>query len=268
MSKKNIQKKIALGFVIYNSDDSFLNRIIESSNNNFIIYLFDNTPFKNDLKEKIKFLQNIKYFTCGKNAGLGFGISTVTSNAYYDGFEFLMFFDQDTLFTINTLDYVSNKLDFSSNYAAVLFNNENNLKNFDQIHDCDLIINSGSLFNLNILNLLGWHSVNYFVDGVDYEFCLRAISSGYKIGVHSHTPDYDHISGQEDKPYKIFGIEMRLRSYSYSRILDTITSLFKLIFQSFKYFKFRFVIKFSYFLVAYCASQILVRVFNFFELKD
>ena len=262
----NFTNKIAIGFVVYNSDESFFKRLLEIINKDYTVYIYDNTPDKNVLRVESRNFENIKYFTCGKNAGLGYGIATITSNAYYDGFQSLIFFDQDTYFTINTIEYINQNEFLINNYAAILFTSDNTKKVMsNDIEDCDLIINSGSLFNLKVLSFLNWHSIKYFVDGVDYDFCLRAKKAGFKIGYHQSTPGYDHVTGQEDKSYYIFGKHIRLRAYNNYRIIDSISSYIKLIFASIYYFEIKLGVKFLFFLIIYCNNQILVRFLNFFS---
>ncbi len=264
MIKDIYKNKIAVGFVVYDSDNFFLERLIDIIKKNYFVYIFDNTPNKNFIRiETFKF-DNVKYYTCGKNAGLGYGISTITSNAFYDGFKSLLFFDQDTYFTIDTIEYINQNASSINNYAAILFTSEKSEKS-NYIQNRDLIINSGSLYNLNVLNLVKWHSIKYFVDGVDYDFCLRAKKAGYKIGYIGNTPGYDHITGQEDRTYSIFGKHLRLRAYKMSRIKDTVTSYLKLFFSSIFYLELKLASKFLFFLVVYCNNQVLVRFLNMFK---
>jgi hypothetical protein len=71
------------------------------------------------------------------------------------------------------------------NEDTQLFSNKLNIEggNFDDFpfKANKLLISSGSLFNLNILKKINWNNVKYFVDGVDYEFCLRANKMGYLL---------------------------------------------------------------------------------------
>ena len=195
------------------------------------------------------------------------GISTITSNAYFDGFKSMVFFDQDTYISNKTLEYIKLKFEKLKDFAAILFTNNSNLKT-EKYENRDLIINSGSLFNLSILKILNWHNTNYFVDGVDYDFCLRAKKMGYKIICDFSTPDYDHETGQDDKSYFLLGIKLRLRAYKLNRILDTLGAYTKLILTSFYFFQFRLLFKFIYFFTLYCFGQILVRFLILFNVKQ
>jgi rhamnosyltransferase len=92
-----------------------------------------------------------------------------------------------------------------------------------------LAISSGSLFNLKVLQQIGWHNEKYFVDCVDYELCLRARRCGFKIGLIRNTPDFDHVTEQPDRTLNLLGKELLVRRYSATRIKDALGAYLKLI---------------------------------------
>lgn len=47
----------------------------------------------------------------------------------------------------------------------------------------DLVINSGSMLRRSLVERIGLPRTDFFMDFVDYEYCLRARSHGYKIAV-------------------------------------------------------------------------------------
>lgn len=254
----------AIGFIIYNAEEKSLDRIIKIANAGFFIYIFDNSPSSFISKNNFTNNANIFYITSGKNLGLGCGLSMICATAYYNSYKFLLFLDQDTIFTDKTLNFVSNylkKLSLidQSKYAALVFNGKNNQNN--AINTVLLAISSGSLFSLKALKNIGWHNENYFVDCVDYEFCLRAKYHGYEIGSISNTPDFDHISEQPDQQRSFFGKVIFLRRYSAMRMQDAFLAYSKLIFFclnknkiSDTFFVFRS-------LVMYFLGQLLARIF-------
>lgn len=258
----------AIAFVIYNSEKIFLDRIKKITEENYDIFVFDNSPDDSLVRSFSSQNKNIRYFTSGKNVGLGFGLSVVCSNAYYEKFDFIIFFDQDTIFTNATLKFAKNLIDTKlreiEHFAVISLNSKlSKIDNLEsQIINKNLLISSGSIFNLNVAHQLKWHNTNFFVDNVDYEFCLRAVNSGYFLGECSSVPDFDHVSGQEDKEYILFNKKYLLRSYSKSRVIDSIKTYFSLLSRSiasknYKYF-FIFIRSFSIFVY----FQLLVRILN------
>jgi len=262
-----MEKKIAIGFIVYNPSSNLLHRLQEALLLGFAIYIFDNSPEKSVIRDFTKGRGNIKYATSGKNVGLGIGLSTVCAEAYYGGYPALIFFDQDTSFSTETLIaiekyYIDNK-DLVSNYSSVVFNSRNiGLKNNEFVNcfgDVLLSRNSGSLFFLENLRKMNWHNEKYFVDGVDYEFCLNSQLNNFRIGEYSCTPGFDHAVEQGDKKYKFFGKTYSTRKYSWYRIVDTANSSVKLIFRSVLHGEIQFSVRITRLLLIYIVTQLLVR---------
>jgi rhamnosyltransferase len=125
-----------------------------------------------------------------------------------------------------------------------------------------MAINSGSLFFLKNLKNMGWHDEKYFVDCVDYEFCLKSQKVGLKIGAYMCTPGFDHSSEQADKKYKLFGKLYSFRAYPLFRIKDTCKASAKLIVTALYLGKFKFAAKISRLIFIYFFIQITARILN------
>lgn len=255
-------RKIAVGIVVYHAGDELLRRLELTTACGFDVYVFDNSPDIANVRELAKHHQHVHYFTCGKNLGLGVGISTVCANAYYAGHRALLFFDQDTGFNSETLSYIeqnyTNNITAYKDFSAIAFKSGGT----EQIEKTTLLINSGSLYFLEKLKALDWLDCTYFVDGVDYKLCLDSLNNGFRIGVWAATPGFDHVTEQADSRYHLAGRTYSMRAYSWSRIKDTVSSSVKLIFSALKSFQFKFAARITILAAIYCASQILVRVIN------
>ena len=222
----------AIGLVIYHPEATLLNRVDQMIQLGFQVYVFDNSPFCSQFSHIIQNKPNINYFTAGKNVGIGYSLSTLCATAYAQGYPRLLFLDQDTGISSKTLEFIytfsqSLPLDIEQEFAALVFNNHFAID--DYIKEVRLAISSGSLFNLSALREIGWHSEKYFVDCVDYEFCVRARRCGFKIGLIRNTPDFDHVTEQPDQIFRLFGKQLLVRRYSPNRIKDALGSYLKLI---------------------------------------
>lgn len=270
-----MSKKIAIGFVIYDANIDQLNRVHEASRSGFPVYVYDNSPEKDNSKEFAKNRGNVVYLTCGKNVGLGLGMASVCAQAYYDGHSALLFFDQDTIFKSDTLSFIEefyiNHPDLSTKYSAITFNAKKFQSwtgiNSQHISNVMLVINSGSLLLLENLKKLNWHNEKYFVDCVDYEFCLNSKISGFEIGEFSFTPGFDHSSEQDDTGYQIFGRTYSMRAYSVTRIFDTCSASLKLMLKSLVMGQIKFFLVTFRLLVIYIATQLFVRIFGWMFTK-
>ena len=254
------RRKIAVGFVVFNPNNNTIDRITKALSLGFVVYVFDNSPEKPIVRDFIKYRKNINYTTCGKNLGLGVGLSAICAQAYYAAYSALVFFDQDTIFSTATLNFIEefyiNNEQLLTDYSAVVFNSSNLNGGENKFTKCFLDVplarNSGSLFFLGNLKKINWHNEKYFVDGVDY----------FRIGEYSCTPGFDHTVEQGDKKYKIFGKTYSMRMYSWDRIVDTVNSSVKLIFRSVFHGKIQFAVRITRLLLIYIATQLLVRAYS------
>jgi GT2 family glycosyltransferase len=260
--------KIALGFVVYNPPDTLLQRMALVVSAGWDVFIFDNSPALGSVRTFSAGHKSCRYFTAGKNIGLGFGMSTITAQAYYSGYPSLLFFDQDTCFNMNTLAFIERfyvlNVTMANSYSSIVFNSK----------DCGVVatrpefvvrdvlssINSGSLYFLENVRKLNWFDETFFVDCVDYEFCLRSSAGNLKIAACMNTPGYDHITEQEDKSYYVLGKPRRLRRYSRSRVMGTLGSMIKLCWRSAISGNARYLWTFGRSLGLYLFWQVTVRI--------
>lgn len=238
-----MNKSIAVGIITYNPGDSVVQRLVDTIQKGYKVYIFDNTPevpiIRNFLNRDAYTASMVSYHTCGKNVGLGYGLSAICAQAYYDSFATLLFFDQDTVFRLETLDYISEYYQKNRNlcdsYSSVNFNSKKYGSSDPQdkeVKNIKLSMNSGSLFFLENVKKIGWHNTKYFVDCVDYEFSLSSRNARFKLGEHTITPGFDHCTEQGDQNVWMFGREYPVRAYPFSRIRDSVSAYFKLLAKS------------------------------------
>lgn len=256
---------LAIGFVAFNPEPAFYDRLKLLAGAGYETYVFDNSPESRETRTLCKSLSNVRYSTAGKNVGLGIGLSIINATSYYDGYQVLLFFDQDTCFTSETLEYIrafsgAHSSKTIEKYVAVAFDSQQSPNVLPyQIEDVVLAISSGSLFILENLKKIGWHNDTYFVDGVDYELCLRARSNGYRIGKCGNTPGFDHESEQPDRFIEIFKKRLPLRRYSTIRIRDSTRAYLRLITFALKNLDFQATRVMSRSLLIFLLGQILAR---------
>ncbi len=222
----------AVGLVIYHPEENLFKRIDQIIELGFGVYIFDNSPFDEKYTKAIRGNHNITYLTAGKNVGLGYSLSTLCATAYAHDYQKLLFLDQDTGISHSTLEFIARisatfSAEIQLRYAVIVFSGTPAPEK--SVTEVRLAISSGSLFNLTVLRQIGWHNDNYFVDCVDYEFCVRARRCGFKIGNIKNTPDFDHVTEQPDKAINILGKQLLVRRYSATRIKDAIGAYLKMI---------------------------------------
>lgn len=269
----NNSRNIAIGFVIYNPEYNLINRIKITIDSGFNVYIFDNSPHNSIIRSFCKEFNNCVYLTNGKNVGLGIGISAICAQAYYDSFCALLFFDQDTIYNLETLEFIENfylaNANIEKKYSSIVFKSKSKSASDDfLIKDVLLSISSGSLFFLNVLNKLNWHNQSYFVDCVDYEFCFNSYNNNFKVGEYSPTPGFDHVTEQADSAYILFGKKLMMRKYSPNRVKGTISGYLRLIFTSITTFNFKFAVTVLRSMAIYIYFQLLIRIVYLLKIKN
>jgi len=263
--------KLAIGIIIYKPPITLLERLKLSCSQGYKVYLFDNSPedslIRNFLTDDPETSRFIEYITIGTNAGLGVGLARLCSKAYDDGNDALLFFDQDTVYTSLTLNYIYSfslrNITRMKPYSSIGFlssDREPCLAETDSIVDVVLSMNSGSLFLLENVKTMNWHNTKNFVDCVDYDFSLDSLLHCYKLGTHLFTPGFDHSSEQGNRHFMILGKVYPMRPYPLSRIWDFVKTANKLIFRSFFHGQFLFFIAITSSYIKYLFIQIYVRI--------
>lgn len=259
-------RAIALGFVVYNAEPVLLQRLQLALDAGFEVYLFDNSPLNDLVRTFCDSSEKSHYITCGKNLGLGLGVSAVCAQAFYSGHKALLFFDQDSVFDQTTLFFIenfyTNRPQLASTHSAVVFRGEHakGAQAQSSFSDVLLAINSGSLFYLENLKQINWHNEKYFVDCVDYEFCLRSKVAGFQIGQYSYAPGFDHVVEQPDEAYRFFGKKYGMRAYSLKRICDQSKGSVRLMISAVLCAEFKFSLVIFRLYAIYMATQLIVRV--------
>ncbi len=262
-----MQDSYCIGITLYNENKSFRNKISLFQQLGYRVYIYDNSPSSQNARNYLDF-KNIHYFTCGKNIGLGVAMSTLCAQAFYDGFDRLLFLDQDTAISEQTVDFIHkvNSTFDLNDYLAISFSNDNvnlpRIKYYDEyiVNDVKVVRNSGTLFNLDNLKIMNWFDTSFFVDGVDYEFSLNANLHNFKLGLINGIPDFDHVSEQGYENYNFFGKKIFYRTYNISRIYDVTKSSIKLIFRALSKFRYTYAYLFFKHWAAFITLQSVLRI--------
>lgn len=263
-----MNKQLVIGIVLYEPTESSISRIKKIALSGYTIILFDNSFIA---RIDFHYFENIIYFHSKVNVGLSGGIDFIAKKAFDLKYYSLLNFDQDTIFTNKTLLFVEDVINkfivsqkLGSNLISVGFRDFNktgtkqvlSIQNLSyNISKVDFTINSGSLYLLELYDKFKWFDKKYFVDGLDYSFCLQTNKCGYKIFECYDTPDLNHTTEQDDTYLNIFSFKIRGRKYSFKRNTDFIYSHIKLLIQSIVNLQIRHFIFLLKSLTIYCLTQ-------------
>jgi len=266
---------LSVGVVAFYPDDSFYSTIKNFRDNGFSITVYNNGLTQQqsvDLHELALPGSGIKILGYGTNDGLGKSIRELTQNSITEQYEYLLMLDQDTLINDYFFSSISN-LDlhslFSNKYTTLQIISELDTRYKDCVSSEEIVlnINSGSIFNLKLCDEIHFHDNHLFVEGVDYDFCLRSREAGYKVGIIHGVKGLDHFSNQDGYAVKIFNKPFNVRVYPRGRILDFYRSHTKLLFQSLKFADFKATIIFVKLMTTFAIANILSMLIKSIEKK-
>ncbi len=266
-------KIFAVGFCIYNPEAKFFSRLEDLKALKKVTYIYDNSPVA-VFDKGIRSYSN-RYYHDSLNSGLGIGLNWILREAFLDGYKYLIYFDQDTIFTKNTISFIDSFLKFNQfpeNFSSIQILSKSlcglyhpvidGLKKAPLLTTTFLQINSGSIFNLPIMNSIGFHDKSFFIDCVDYSHCLNSAIYKYSLGSLSGVPDFDHDSELGYVYYSLFGKSKGVRKYNFLRIFDYSSSILRLSFKALFHFQFYYFILFVKLFFLYISDQIFVRFFT------
>jgi rhamnosyltransferase len=181
------------------------------------LYVIDNSS---DSHEKDFNDEKMEYIHQDENMGIAYPLNLGCVLAIRDRFNWLLTMDQDTKFNSDVLpvliDYIENN-DTSKDGIVTVWH-ESNLdveKTKDKIDYPLTEMTSGNLLNLDIYKIVGKFREDFFIDGVDIEYCLRLKKKGYRI-VRFNNVFINHNLGNIEY-HKLFGKRFLCTNHNYIR---------------------------------------------------
>jgi rhamnosyltransferase len=238
--------------VIYFPDHNLIDRVRFFCSKGIHVFIYNNSC-DSSLLNQLSSIDGVVILGNGLNLGLGKALNSAMRYIYSSGFEYCLVLDQDTNLSHDAVDSIFNSSNLPT-HSLLSFFSSNNFNKLSHI-----FINSGCLFNLSQLSDLGFHSENYFVEGVDYDLGLRALRSNFMIKKISIS-GLDHSTFQDTSSIHFFGHKFIFRAYSMERFFSMLYVFFILFLRS---LYFPPLINYSFF---FLKSFFSVLVFNPFFL--
>ncbi len=153
------------------------------------LYLIDNSSIDNqglftNIDNKIEYVWN------KGNLGIAAGLNIAARKAIDDGFSWLLTMDQDSQFKDESLlyleEYIETNFDQNQNIAIVSPFHETvlssgNRPDSESVDKPIIVMTSGNLINLNAYKKINGFKDWYFIDCVDFDYCLNLVRNKYEI---------------------------------------------------------------------------------------
>jgi rhamnosyltransferase len=223
--------------ILYIPDNNALENILISKNNGFVPVVYLNKVDNAFLEQ----LSSLEVITLGSNQNVGLGVAFYEFENYLEksGERFYVYFDQDTKTTDSVWKTALEKTEiFKTQKNVGMLYLGNKKKPFS-----DVVVSSGCVFSSEVIQRVGKHCPSYFVEGVDYDYCLRLKIAGLKVH-NIYCTDIDHQSLQDGHVVQFLGRPLSYRIYGSARMRDFNASHFKLIWKSLATGKIRFLLFF------------------------
>lgn len=153
------------------------------------LYLIDNSS--NDNTELFRNVDDkIEYIWNGDNLGIAEALNIAAKKALQNNFQWLLTMDQDSSFNGETLLYLENYIEknYKQNSKLAIVSpfhetvlSDGNYPNPEIIDKPIIVMTSGNLINLEAYKNINGFKEWYFIDCVDFDYCLNLIRNGYEI---------------------------------------------------------------------------------------
>lgn len=217
--------KICCVVVLYNPTEENLSGIKSYSDMVDSLIIVDNSDGERKYETKFKEIKNSVYIPLNGNMGLGYALNVGCKEAIKAGFKYAITMDQDSVLSVQGFEQY--KLSISDYKKAALISpqyiidRKKDVVLQNKVTETVWTMQSACIFNLEILQTLGFFNEDLFIDTIDYEYCLRARKNGYKVLVNcnyaiKHSPAITKYT----KLFKLgYGYCSPLRIYYQSRNL-------------------------------------------------
>ena len=183
---KKMKNRCCICLVLYKPNSNEIKKIAQYMNYVEKIYIYDNSETSSlKIITEITSKTNFQYYFNGENDGISIAYNKMAEDVVNDGFDFFLALDQDSTIAQTSFSSALKSLSSTDNVAIYAMNTILNSRLITdtnrKLTDISFAITSGSIFNIRIFIDNGGYDENLFIDGVDREYCLRALKNRQKI---------------------------------------------------------------------------------------
>lgn len=186
------------------------------------VFVLDNSDCDNYravmecVKEK---KEHVVYHHFGRNVGLCRAMNYGISMAFESGCEWILLMDDDSIPSTDIVkvytDYIKENSENCDNVAVlspIHIHSRSKAKPYEGNKPVRWAMTSGCFYNIKIFRHLGGFQEALFVDGLDMEYCYRAVERGYRV-IECGRATVLHYPA-ETRKFSVFGIDIIKYGYS------------------------------------------------------
>lgn len=193
------KNSVAAIVIVFNPSEVVVHNILSYVSGVDKLFIYDNSSYSNEeLFSTIITNINVEYFFNGINEGIAVPLNIIANKCISEGYSWLLTMDQDSTFgdyfTLGIPDEINNNLDLvgvisprhitCSNYGG--FNSE--LSIGEGVSYAETVMTSGNLINLNAFKTVGGFEERFFIDCVDWDFCIKMSLNHFLIVINNSLP--------------------------------------------------------------------------------
>lgn len=179
--------------VSYNAEKLFFEHLTLIDAQFAAVVIIDNgsaIDFQSLLQQFSKENSSITVIQNSRNLGIATALNQGIRYAKARQFDWVITFDQDTVVMPELLSELTTLYNQATikpaligcNYFHVTLNRPAvSLSKFADAVERKTLITSGTLFQIQVFDAIGYFRDDYFIDSVDHEFCLRARNHGFRL---------------------------------------------------------------------------------------
>lgn len=185
MINESLKKPVFAVVVSYNDPFCLIKTIQALINQVDKLLVVDNGSTRENLgeiKQGLSGIQGVELLVLKKNMGIGYALNLGLKRSKQCGYQWLLTLDQDSVANENMVERLYEYAEKNRKTAVVFPSLINSLSSScGRVEHKNYAITSGNLINVEFLNAIGGFNEDYFIDGVDFEFCLRVANAGFFI---------------------------------------------------------------------------------------
>lgn len=217
--------KIPVGIITYNPDSSrFKENFMSIINNKYVseVIIVDNCSSNiHDIESITQAYKNTSIIHNLRNEGIAKALNQICKHSIEKGYKWVVTLDQDSIISNNLLEIYSTHTEDTNNgiiccrieeiHYGTMYKSKTHGE--DYISQC---ITSGNMINLKALEDIGFFDESLFIDGVDFDICIRMSKFGYRI-LRLNEAYISHEIGHSRK-VSLFGKTAMVLNHSETRL--------------------------------------------------